>query len=125
MWKCIGCDSPIPWDGKGTFSYTCRCGARIFYDYENMALALPSCLVIARNARKGNIPHLDGLIGRSDHASLIKAEMAARLVGLGAIWMKDCQQCRSDGTYQREIEREQHLAILEAERIVRNGDQPV
>jgi len=36
--KCIGCDTQIPWDGAGIFSYTCLCGATIFYDERRLFL---------------------------------------------------------------------------------------
>ena len=118
--RCIGCDFLIPWDGRGIFCYTCPCGAHIFYNDETGQLSIPASLAIALH-EKGSIPHLDYLIGESNHTSPVKEAIRETLVACGAIWMKDCEQCRRDGTYRRKLEREKRLALLEAERILRNG----
>ncbi|GAI26624.1 unnamed protein product [marine sediment metagenome] len=120
--KCIGCDSCIPWDGKGTFCYTCACGAHIFYNEETGQLAPPASLVIALH-RKTNIPHLDYLVGEYDYTSPIKEKMIQELVEKGAIWMRDCEQCLRDGTYQRKLDREKYLAVEKAKEIMRSGSQ--
>lgn len=111
--KCAGCDSHIPWDGKGNFCYTCPCGAHIFYNGETGQLALPASLVIALH-QKRNIPHLDYLVGESGYTSPFKEELILELVEKGAVWMKDCPQCLQDGTYQRKLDRDKHLALEEA-----------
>ncbi len=120
VFKCVGCDSVIVWDGKGLFSYTCPCGARIWYNDENGALALPCSLIFALVSKTG-IPHLEFLIGESAHTSPVKEGVTQALVESGAIWMKDCEQCRRDGSYRRKLEREKRIALLEAERIIGHG----
>ena len=116
-YKCVGCDRIIPWDGEGTFSYTCACGCRIFYDEKLGGVAVPTSLPISliMNIQP---PHLDGLIGNSNHTSLIKEGLIIALKERGCIWMSDCELCRSDGTLKWHQDREAHLAVLEAERIV-------
>ena len=119
-WRCVGCDGHIPWDGKGVFSYTCRCESRIFYDDQAGGVALPASLVLSLH-RGIDLPHLDGLIGKSPYTSPMKEALTKDLLSKGCIWMKDCKQCQNDGTLERELEREKHKAILEAERILRAG----
>lgn len=34
--------------------------------------------------------------------------------------MRDCEQCKRDGTLERALEREAHMAVLEAQRIMRH-----
>jgi hypothetical protein len=114
--KCIGCDSPVPWDGKGLFCYTCPCGAHIFYDDETGRPVIPVSLAFALHYKKKDVPHLDYLIGESDYTSPVKEEITRFLIERGAIWMKDCEQCRQDGTYQQKLERDKYIAMLEAER---------
>ena len=117
MFKCVGCDSKIPWDGKGSFCYTCPCGAHIFYDEETEKLAPPASMVIAIHEKK-NLPHLDYLVGESQYTSPLKERLIKELISLGAIWMKDCKQCQNDGTLKRHLEREAYLAVKEAQAII-------
>ncbi len=117
MHKCIGCGNPIPWDGISLFSYTCPCGATVFYDEETGRIALPASVAIGIS--KGLSPrHLDGLVGESDHTSPLKDRLIAGLRKRGFIWMEECEQCQKDGTLKRKQDREKHLALMEAERIV-------
>ena len=117
LFKCIGCDREIGWDGKGTFSYTCRCGARVFYNQETGQLAPPVSLVLALHEGR-ELPHLDGLVGTSNFTSALKERFIAELQGKGAIWMEECEQCQNDGTLERTRAREKRLATQEAERIL-------
>jgi len=119
--KCIGCDRDIGWDGEGMFSYTCPCGATIFYA-EGGRMAYPFSLI--RNLQRNRpLPHLDDLVGESDHSSPIKERMIKELREKGFIWMKECDQCLKDGTHQHKLERENYLAIKEAESILRRDNE--
>ena len=122
--KCLGCDRDIGWDGKGMFSYTCVCGSRIFYQMEGKYLAFPSSLILSITAHR-QVPHLNYLIGESDFTSPLKEKLIKELRSKGSIWMEECDQCKKDGTLRRKQEREKHLALREAEAIVRqeNGDE--
>jgi len=110
--KCVGCDTQIPWDGTGILSYTCPCGATIFYD-ETGRWFLPARLIMAL-AEGRELPHLDYLVGESDHTSFIKEKLIEELREKGAIWVKECEQCR-----QRKLEWEKKIAVFEAEMIVK------
>jgi hypothetical protein len=117
--KCIGCDSEIPWDGKGLFAYTCPCGATVLYDADTMTVtALPASLIMAIHEKR-SVPHIDYYVGSSNHTSDIKEKFIKELLDHGFIWMKDCRQCQEDGTYRRHLEREKYLALEEAERIIK------
>ncbi len=117
MYKCIGCDGQIPWDGTGLFSYTCPCGATIFYNEETGGLTLPAS--VAMGMSKGrSLPHLGDLVGESVFTSPLKEKLIAELREKGFIWMSECEQCQKDGTLKRKQEREKHLALREAERII-------
>lgn len=118
--KCVGCDTNIGWDGEGVFCYTCPCGAHIFYDNENGSLAPPASLVFALKLGRP-LPHLDYLVGESDHTSAIKERLISELREKGAIWMSECEQCQKDGTLQRKLEREKALAVFEAEMIIKRS----
>lgn len=123
-YKCVGCDTIIPWDGKGTFAYTCRCGATLFYETETLKLVMPASLVFAiywqqQLGIKPETPHIDYYLGDSNHTSEIKDAVVRQLLEMGFIWMKDCEQCQRDGTLARKLEREKHLAVTEAERLLR------
>ena len=103
--KCIGCDRDIGWDGKGTFSYTCPCGALIFYEVETGKLALPTSFIL--NAAAGRpLPHLNDLLGESDYTSPLKERVIQELRSRGYIWMEECEQCKKDGTLAKKKERE-------------------
>jgi len=120
MFRCIGCDREIGWDGNGAFSYTCPCGSRVFYHKLTEQLALPASLVLALHEGR-ELPHLDGLVGTSNFTSVLKERFIAELQGKGAIWMEDCEQCQNDGTLERSRAREKWLATQEAERVL--GEQ--
>ena len=119
-YRCIGCDRIIGWNGKGTLCYTCVCGAHIFYNDETGQLAPPASLIIAMHEGR-DLPHLDYLFGRSDFTSPLKERLITELKSLGAVWMKDCPQCLSDGTYQRMLDRDKAMALLQAESILKYG----
>ena len=103
---CIGCNSTVGWDGKSSPGYSCPCGGQIFWDNEKQTIAAAPSLVVAIKARE-DLPHLDHLVGRSDFTSPFKERLIEQLTALGAVWMKDCEQCLGDGTYQRQLDREE------------------
>ena len=105
MFKCIGCDSSINWDGEILFSYTCPCGATIFYrEGDEGRISLPAS--VALGISKGRaLPHLEDLVGESEHSSPYKEAMINELVSRGFTWMKDCEQCAKDGTLKRYEDR--------------------
>ena len=113
---CVGCDSSIDWNGKDSFCYTCPCGGHIFYD-DTLKLAPPASLVIAIYEKR-DLPHLDYLVGNSNFTSPLKEKLIEELKSLGAVWMKDCEQCQKDGTYQRALDREKREAVFQAEAIL-------
>lgn len=122
MYKCLGCDKAIPWDGKCLLSYTCSCGATIFYNEDTQALAPPFSLI--RSLQAGTaLPHLNDLVGESSHTSPPKEQIISELRSKGFIWMEECEQCKNDGTLKRKQDREAHLATLEAESIIRRQNQ--
>ena len=118
--KCVGCDAAIPWDGRSLFAYTCPCGATVFYDSDMSQIAMPASVVLAMAGNRP-LPHLEFLIGESRHTSEIKDRVRERFIEKGAIWMKDCERCLNDGTYQKKLDRDKKMAISEAERICRYG----
>ena len=98
MYKCVGCNAQIPWDGETLFSYTCGCGSTMFYDEEDGTLSMP-CTVARRIIIGGEmLPHLDDLVGESDYVSPKKTEIISMLREKGFIWMRECEQCKKDGT---------------------------
>ena len=117
--RCIGCDRKIGWDGKGLFSYTCPCGATVFYNEETGRVALPASVAIGISKGK-SLPHLGDLVGESNYTSSIKERLIAELREKGFIWMEECEQCRADGALERKLKRETHNAVLEAEMITRS-----
>ncbi len=124
-YKCVGCSGTIPWDGKGTFCYTCPCGATLFYEAETLRPVMPASLVRAiyelqELGVKPKGPHIDYYLGDSNHTSDSKDIFTRILLEMGFIWMKDCEQCQKDGTLDRKLEREKRLAVAEAERILRS-----
>jgi len=120
--KCIGCDRDIGWDGKGTFSATCRCGARIMYHAETLSFALPASLIMSLAGVK-RLPHLNDLVGESNFTSRLKEALIEELRNRGFIWMEECDQCKRDGTLKRRQEREKRLAVQEAETILAAKDR--
>ncbi len=119
--KCLGCDRDIGWDGKGPFSYTCVCGAKVFYRVEPMSMAFPGSLVLSFTARR-QLPHLNDLVGESAFTSPLKERMIEEFRSKGIIWMEECDQCKKDGTLARKQEREKYLAVREAGAIVKGED---
>lgn len=124
MKKCIGCDREIDWDGIGMFSYTCPCGATIFYDEETEHLFFP--LLLARSLQLGSsLPHLNDLVGGSNNTSPIKEQLVKELREKGFIWIEECEQCRKDGTLKSRQEWETYLILEEAEAIIKYGNTPL
>jgi len=127
--KCLGCDRPIPWDGKGSFCYTCPCGATVFYQNEPVTslmipVSLSRYLMALHQGMKVPAPgHIERYVGTSSRNSELKSVFVGLLQRVGLTWMKDCPQCREDGTLQREQKREAYLAVKEAERITRGSDE--
>ena len=64
MYKCVGCDGVISWDGVGMFSYTCPCGATIFYNEETGHMTMPGSVAISISKGQ-SLPHLGDLVGGS------------------------------------------------------------
>lgn len=122
--KCLGCGKPIPWDGKSTLCYTCPCGAHVFEEDGQLFIpaSLSRCLSVLHqeSGRREavDLPHLDYLVGTSSHTSPLKTLFVEMIVKLGGKWMSDCEKCRSNGTLEKEQEREAHLAVEEAQRIM-------
>lgn len=116
-YKCIGCDDPIPWRGVGVLCLTCQCGATVFYQ-EPATFAIPASLAIQLGQGIAT-KHIDQYVGTSSYTSEIKDLFIKDLLEHGFIWMQDCKQCQADGTLSREQAREKHLAIQEAEQILR------
>ncbi len=124
MYKCVGCDRTILWDGEGTFCYTCQCGATLFYETVTLNPVMPASLIAAINTLhelgvKPASPHIDYYLGDSNYTSGIKDLFIKVLLEMGFVWMKDCEQCKEDGTLERKLKREKHLAVAEAEQILR------
>lgn len=118
MYKCLGCDTYIGWNGKELFSYTCPCGATILYDEETEQIAMPASVIIGISKGRA-LPHLDDLLGESDFTSPLKERITAELREKGFIWMRECDQCQKDGTLERKLQREKALAVFEAEMITK------
>jgi hypothetical protein len=111
LYKCIGCDNIIPWDGKTVFSYTCGCGATIFYNEDDGKLTMPASVVI--NISRGIAkPHLNDLVGEADCSTPIKIKVIQDLVDKGFIWKEECAQCKADGTLKRHQERNAYYASM-------------
>lgn len=91
-YHCVGCGNPIPWDGKGLFAYTCRCGATLFAD-ENQTPALPASLI--KGVVEGlELPHLDYYLGISNYVSAEKQQAYEELQKLGSTWSWNCDKCK-------------------------------
>lgn len=115
---CIGCGSPISWNGKGMFSYTCPCGSTTLINEETGQLH-PVGSIAMQILTKNPVTHLDSIVGESNYTSPEKEQLIKELEFMGFIWMKDCKQCQGDGTLKRKQERETYLAVREAEFIAR------
>ncbi len=116
MFRCIGCDAQISWDGTGMFSYTCSCGATVFRNEETGQITMPGSVAIGISEGR-TTPHLGDLVGESNYTSPIKERLVAELREKGFTWMEECEQCQKDGTLKRKQEREKHLALIEAEHL--------
>jgi len=120
MYKCIGCDRPAPdltrQEGKVVY-YSCPCGGCIFYR-EDWTLYIPISILQALQG-KAPFPHLDQILGNSLHTSDIKEAFTIALLEEGAIWMKDCEECRANGNLDKAYALEKFLAVQEAESILR------
>ena len=117
------CYAVIVTKDSGKYSWHCRVAITswvVDYDEETGQLALPASVTIGIIERRG-LPHLDDLVGESDHTSQIKEKFIAELQKRDFMWMKDCEQCQKDGTLKRKQERENYFALMEAERIIRMG----
>lgn len=91
-YHCCGCGRPIPWDGTGLFSYTCRCGATIFAD-QNHKPAFPASLIIAIHEKR-EIPHIDYYLGFSNYVSVEKQALYEEFRKLGCLWSWECSRCK-------------------------------
>lgn len=106
VFRCVGCNAIIPWDGKKSFAYTCACGATILRDDETGQHAYPASVLIQMlRGEQSPTPHLDDLVGNSDYTSPEKDALIAELRNRGFIWMDECVQCRLDGTWERHQRR--------------------
>ncbi len=115
-YKCMGCDNTIPWDGTGSFSYTCQCRATVFWDEETGSVTMPGSVVIGMSKGR-SLPHLDDLVGNSDFTSPRKEAFINELKVKGFIWMEECEQCKKDGTLKRKQAREKYWLMQEAEHL--------
>ncbi len=109
MYKCVGCDAQIPWDGKSMFSYTCGCGSTMFYDEETGHLSMPCSVALNIGGGGKALPHLNDLVGQSDYSSARKTDVIRTLREQGFIWMNECEQCKKSGTlarYEARLDRE-------------------
>ena len=100
----------------------------MFYNVETLKLVMPASLISAiHKARTTGVrpktPHIGYYLGESNHTSEIKDSVTKQLLEIGFIWMEDCEQCKEDGTLARKQEKVKHLAIKEAEAIVRQGNR--
>jgi len=81
-------------------SYTCPCGATIFAHHETGALVYPSGMLRSM-ARGRALPHLEYLVGASEHTSPEKERVVRSLRGLGFTWLEECEQCQKDSSLER------------------------
>jgi len=100
MFHCIGCGRKIAWDGHSPFSYTCACGSHIFVSDETGHYSWPGSFLLALRDKR-ELAHLDYLVGNSEYTSPEKEGCIAALRDYGSIWMRECEQCREDGTLAR------------------------
>lgn len=116
---CVGCGNSIPWDGTSLFSYTCRCGGHVFVG-EDGRPSFPASVIMQAHEEKP-ITHLDDIIGVSDYTSPEKDALIAELRSFGFTWMKECEQCKADGTlkwYQQRQELDRrHTQVSERLRL--------
>ena len=89
---CVGCGTPIAWNGKGAFAYTCLCGGTLFAD-QNGNFSIPSSLVLAVEGKR-TPPHIDYYLGISNYISIEKNRAYEELVKLGCTWSWECPECK-------------------------------
>jgi len=119
MFRCVGCGSTLEWDGITPITYSCPCGATVFVHDESGRVALPSSVAVGGRA----VVHLDSLVGRSTFTSPEKEEVITELKKKGYIWMEECEQCRKDGTLERQLRLKELENQLEQVRArVRSGE---
>ena len=91
---CLGCGRDIPWDGRGTFCYTCFCGATVFVGDRGLALPVSLGLGLARGRA---LAHMDNYVGVSSYPSEQKRDFIRLLRARGATWSWECAECREKG----------------------------
>ena len=91
---CLGCGRSIPWDGQGTFCYTCFCGATVFVGDRGLALPASLGMALAQGKVSG---HLDYYLGVSSYTSELKRGFIQALRARGATWSWECPECRVKG----------------------------
>jgi hypothetical protein len=52
-------------------------------------------------ARGRALPHLEYLVGASEHTSPEKERVVRSLRGLGFTWLEECEQCQKDSSLER------------------------
>jgi len=108
---CVGCGRPIPWDGRGTFAFTCPCGATIFADDEHVP-SLPASLI--HSVALGRRPaHIDYYLGISNYISAEKQKIYEELRALGAIWSWECKECKERTVKLRKAQLESGMPKFE------------
>ena len=96
--KCIGCDKEMGFEGAGTLSITCECGARMFYN-EGFSKMLFPLSVIEASIHGKPLPHLNFLVGESTFMSPAKEGCTAALRDMGSIWIHECEECQTSGRF--------------------------
>jgi len=116
--KCVGCDKEIDMAPQSLLCYTCPCGSIVFYreDMGVFTFFLPCSLIMAV-ATGSPIAHLHCLVGESSYTSEVKERLIAQLRERGSISIEECEQCKTDGTLDKKIERDKALAIEEASKL--------
>ncbi len=87
---CLGCGRDIPWDGRGSFCYTCTCGATVFVG--DSCLTLPASLGLGL-AQGKELAHLSYYVGLSSDANELKRHFIGFLRTRGATWPWECSEC--------------------------------
>jgi len=104
------------------FSYTCACGANIFWSKETGQITMPASVALGM-AKEQTLPHLDDLVGNSDFSSPRKTQLISELRDKGFIWMRECGQCRADGILERRewrLRREKRRVEITEQAIAEN-----
>ena len=108
---CVGCGTIIPWDGTGTFAYTCRCGGTLFADSAG-TLYPPASLVLTL-AGKRELPHIDYYLGISNYVSIEKQRIYEEFRKLGAKWSWECDICKERFLKRKKMELKEGLIVSE------------